>query len=349
MKKILLLCLLAGVLSVFTICNNVFSGERVTAIKSGEKSEVIEVVTSKPKGSYTLGVSLPHLRDPYWVGIAYGICQVAEKFSIKVILLSAGGYANIEKQVNQVEDLIVRKVDAIILSAVDGSALAPVTEKAVKNEIPVIDNALWIKSDKTSIAITNDDYNVGKLQAEYIGKKLKGVGNVVMLCGPAGAGWTNARYKGFKEAISKYPDIKILAERWCEMDRPTAMNIAEDAIQTFPDINFFYTAADLLGRGVCDAIIGSRNTGKMFVTSGGFTRGTVPYIKKGIMAMAVGESAIDNGKLAAIFAVKILNGESVPAKNIYVFNNVYTIENVNEMVAKGAPHEWFPKGWTPPR
>ena len=75
---------------------------------------------AKPSKSYRLGVSIPHLANPHYVGQAYGYIDEAQSLGAQVTLLEAGGYEHLDKQVSQVEDLIASKVDAIINAATSG-------------------------------------------------------------------------------------------------------------------------------------------------------------------------------------------------------------------------------------
>ena len=82
----------------------------------------------KPAKQYTIGVLIPQLSNPHFIGQAYGYIDEAEKLGAKVILHDAGGYQYIEKQVSQMEDLIASKVDAIDLVAINGSATVPMVD-----------------------------------------------------------------------------------------------------------------------------------------------------------------------------------------------------------------------------
>ena len=82
----------------------------------------------KPAKQYTIGVLLPQMSNPHFIGQAYGYIDEADKLGAKVILYDAGGYQYIEKQVSQMEDLIASKVDAIDLVAINGAGTISAVE-----------------------------------------------------------------------------------------------------------------------------------------------------------------------------------------------------------------------------
>src|SRR5437667_1942897 len=101
----------------------------------------------KPSKPYRIGVAIPHLANPHYVGQAYGYIDEAQSLGAQVTLLEAGGYEHLDKQVSQVEDLIASKVDAIILAAISGPGTVSAVEQAVAAGIPVINVNVMTDSD----------------------------------------------------------------------------------------------------------------------------------------------------------------------------------------------------------
>ena len=93
---------------------------------------------AKPAKHYTIGVLLPQMSNPHFIGQAYGYIDEAEKLGVKVILYDAGGYQYIDKQLSQMEDLIASKVDAVDLVAINGAGTISSVDSAVARGIPVV-------------------------------------------------------------------------------------------------------------------------------------------------------------------------------------------------------------------
>ena len=103
-----------------------------------------------------------------------------------VTLLEAGGYQYLDRQIAQVEDLIASRVDAIILVAVNGPGTVSVVDDAVAAGIPVINCNVMTDNDKVVTRIRSDDDVIGRMHGEFMGERLGGRGNVVMLRGAPG-------------------------------------------------------------------------------------------------------------------------------------------------------------------
>src|SRR5437870_8850459 len=150
----------------------------VTPASSSQPAAVTQAVTEyprppKPSKAYRIGVAIPHLANPHYVGQAYGYIDEAQALGARVTLLEAGGYEHLDKQVSQVEDLIASKVDAIILAAISGPGTVSAVEQAVAAGIPVINVNVMTDSDKVVTRIRSDDDVIGRMQADFMGDRLK--------------------------------------------------------------------------------------------------------------------------------------------------------------------------------
>ena len=168
-------------------------------------------------------------------------------------------------------------------------------------------------TDKVLTKVLADDYGMGKIQAEFMGKYFKGEGSVAMMSGPPGLNWTIDRSKGFRETLNKlYPKMKIVAEQWTPVSRPQALSLMEDWIQRFPDLKGVYTANDDLAVGAVEAIKAAGKADQIKVSSANPTPLGMKYLKEGnIVGFAIQQTVLQ-GRIAARAAYNyITHGEVV--------------------------------------
>ena len=134
---------------------------------------------------------------------------------------------------------------------------------------------------------------------------------VVMLCGPPGIAPAKARADVFKETCkNEFPNIDILAEKYFQMDRVVSKKNMEDAIQTFPRIDFVYNFTDLQAKGCADALrTAGKKPGEVRVTTLTIGREAYALMKEGWIEYAIAERPVFQGRCAIRMAVKVLNGE----------------------------------------
>jgi ABC-type sugar transport system substrate-binding protein len=277
------------------------------------------------KKQLTIGISLHTLANPTMIAQQYGYEDEAKKLGIKTILYEAGGYANIDKQIQQLEDLKQQKVDAIILVTANGQASAPVVDEIVDAGIPVVNTNGMTESKKVAIRIRSDDSLVGEKQAEFLAKALKGKGKIVMFNGPSGNSTAMLREQGFKKYMSKYPDIKIVQEFWTDNTKPEGLKLTEDTLQAHPDINGVYTFNEQLGVGTAQALVSSKRT-DIFLTTEGFGPDTEAAIKAGQIYATVAQQPVIMARQSVDYALKVINKEKVP---VSIFIPILNIDKSN--------------------
>ena len=146
--------------------------------------------------------------------MAYGVDDEAKKLGVAVVKVNAGGDANVNQQISQLQDLVQRHVNAIVVGATNGDAVRPAVEQAIDAGIPVVGLSSIPNSPKLASAVGADHYAMGKLQAECLGKAIGGSGEVGMMAGPAGQTWSDGRADGFRDTIkAQFPNIKIVTNR----------------------------------------------------------------------------------------------------------------------------------------
>lgn len=298
----------------------------------------------KPRASkkYHLALVVPHVRDPYWVAVAYGAAQAAKELGVTMDLRPAGGYARLDQMTADIEDLIARKVDGMVIAAVDYSAVSVPVKKAWDAGI-FTTSALIPTSYAEAPGVSVDDYATGVMQAELAATKLPPDAKIFMLNGPPGVEWGKTRAQGFKDTIAKLaPKMKILGERYHEMDRTIAQQLTEDALQTWPDMNLVFCTADFQCKGAISALrAAGKKPGQIGVTGVHMDAESIALLKEGWFAWGLSEGAALEGKYATYMLVHLLEGEKVP-KTMLVPIRAHTPENIKSFEESLVGIDLFP-------
>jgi ABC-type sugar transport system substrate-binding protein len=299
----------------------------------------------KPAKQYTIGVLLPQMSNPHFIGQAYGYIDEASKLGVKIILYDAGGYQYIEKQVSQMEDLVASKVDAIDLVATNGSGTISGVENAVAHGIPVINCNVMTDSSKVISRVRSDDQVIGRMQAEYMAKALHGKGSIVMLRGPAGTSWAQIRGDSFRKHLGEIaPGIKILGEQYSQSTPQDGMNLMEDFMQTFPQIDGVYNGADMTGIGAAQAVLAAGKAGKVVITATDFQPDSEKFMRDGVMTANVVQQSVLIGRWCIRATVNYLEKRTVP-KELWTPLLLITKDSLDAIDFRGVR---APAGWKPP-
>jgi ABC-type sugar transport system substrate-binding protein len=257
-------------------------------------------------------VLLPTMDQPHFILQRYGYEEEAKKFGIKLTIYDAGGYANLTKQISQIEDATASKVDAIILVSVDMTGTIPAVEDAIRVGIPVINVNVMCNSPKIIARVRSDDIEIGRMRGEFVAEKLNFKGNVVSINGPAGASVVSLRRQGFREVIAKYPNVKIIDEKFVAATRVAAMNTMEDFLQTYGmKINAAETQGEMGTMGIAK-VLEAANRRDVIVAGADWSKDLEKAIRDGWVAGTVLQQTIMMGRLGIRTAKDVVDGKKVP-------------------------------------
>jgi ribose transport system substrate-binding protein len=264
-----------------------------------------------------IAVMLPAAGDPYFKMKAFGYVDEGKKLGYKVTVYDAGGYGNLQKQVSQIEDVITRKVSGIVLVPASSDGTVPVVEKAVAAGIPVINDGIATKSDKVTGFVGEPSYVMTELLAAYAVDKLGGKGDVVMLSGPSGLDLTLFRVNGFKDYISKYPGMKVVAEKFTSTATAEALTTMQDFLQAQPDVKAVYAFNGPIAIGAVQALrAAGKKPGDVLVLTTDMEEETQRLIDEDWIQATVVSQPVTMARLAVQRAIEAAEGKAIPKETL---------------------------------
>lgn len=269
----------------------------------------------KKTGPVTIGFSNAGLGDSWRVVMLHSIERAAaeNKASIKKLLITDAGHDD-AKQIADIQDLVSRGVDLLIVSANTQKALDPVVTRAMQKGIPVVMVDRRIASDNFVTFVTASDAMMGRLWAQWIVERLNAKGNVVILAGQAGSSPSENRIKAARQVFAQYPDIKILDTVYSDWSPVKGKQVMQAMISKYgKSINAVWAAHGLPVAGSIEAFL-----------EAGFKDGEIPMhttadlngpmqlaLKHNIPMLEVGYPPAMGGA-AVTAALQILKGAPVP-------------------------------------
>ena len=259
--------------------------------------------------------------DIYWLGNSWSV-QFAEEAKYEASLHSdviselyiTDSEGKVEKQVANLEALIAKEPDIILICPLSQTALIPPLKKAKEKGIPVIFYGGFARTKEVEELITAeisvDDVLWGRLSAEWLVDKLSGKGSIIALSGLAGCDVAEDRWEGATSVFRKYPDIKILAHEYADWSYPKAKAVMSTLLPAFPEIDGIWSDGAATALGVIDALkeagrpipplIGEDYNGFLKV-----------WIKEGFDTIIMAKPTYI-GSESILVALKVLRGEAVP-------------------------------------
>jgi protein TorT len=336
-------------LAAMTVAANVASADekwwplKVNDVSSGKPVSAEYTPLDKAEKPYNICVLFPHMKDSFWVAVAYGIVKQSQALGVNMTLYEAGGYENLPKQLSQFDDCVASGASAIVIGAISEAGVSKKFAEAAAKGIPVIGVANPTTPGALPAAVFVDFKQMGYMTGEALVKGLKGdeKANVVTFPGPAGSGWAESFNDGFKAAAATSPAVKVLGEKFGDSGVAVQLQLIQDALQAYPSMNVIWGTAPTAEAAVGAVAEAGRSDIK--IISSYENQAMLDALKRGdIMAFAtqypVGEGAISIDEAVRLIEKKPVMSFVQPLPDVVVKGGEDKI-NMDLVLAPGS--------WTP--
>lgn len=266
--------------------------------------------TPAPAGAVVMGLLVPN-NISFFTTLTAGAEDAAARLNVTLQVRQAND--NLETQQTQVQEMIEQNVDAIIIVPVDTEAIVPSLEAAQAAGIAIFTVDRSANSTAVIAHIASDNVAGGRMAADYLAETIGDAGNVVELTGIAGTSAAQDRGTGFNEAISAYPEIKIVARQTGNFNTEEGKQAFASILAEQPDITAVFAHNDDM---ILGAIAAAQEAGRaediVFV---GFDaiEAAVTALESGELDATIAQQPAEMGRLGVETAIQYLHGESIPS------------------------------------
>lgn len=291
----------------------------------------------------TIGFSQTCFNHPWRTAmIDSAEAEVARHPGVELVVLD--GNCDVAKQSNDIDDLLSRGVDAIIMSPVESAGLAPAATRAMAAGVPLVVLDRDVPADKT-VFIGQSNVEMARDTAERMIEDLGGEGKIVEITGLSGSSAATDRSEGLRQALEDAPGIEVLAVGDGEWVREPAVGLMEDWLTKFDQIDAVFSHAEESSWGAQQAVANADrcDDGIKHYTHDGSAPGFETVAAGGFQADGNYSPFIgDIGVRAALMA---LQGQEIPGAEEYAEpGQLLQLPSLPTVVPENA-EEWIPKGW----
>ncbi|MEU6705465.1 substrate-binding domain-containing protein [Streptomyces wuyuanensis] len=240
----------------------VSAGALLTACTSNEPKSTgtatgnAPAADDKPGKPVTIGFAGPQADHGWLAAINANAKQRAGKYS-DVTLEITEGSNDTAAQIGQIQTLINKKVDVLVILPADGKALTQVGLQAMKAGIPVVNlDRIFASPQAYRCWIGGDNYGMGLNAGRFIGEQLKDKPNakVIELAGMDNLELTKQRTQGFDDALKNYPNIRKVARQAAEFTVESGQAKMAQLLQAQKQFDALWNHDDDQGVGALRAI-----------------------------------------------------------------------------------------------
>ncbi|RSZ42435.1 MULTISPECIES: ABC transporter substrate-binding protein [unclassified Variovorax] len=217
-----------------------------------------------PKQPLRIGMTFQELNNPYFVTMKQALEEAAASIGATVVATDARH--DVAKQIGDVEDMIQKKVDILLLNPTDSTGVQSAVRSAKKAGLVVVAVDANAQGPVDSF-VGSKNTDAGRLACEYLAKSIGEKGDVAILDGIPVVPILE-RVKGCREALAKYPGIKVVSTQNGKQERATALTVTENILQANKDLKGVFSVNDGGSMGALAAIEASGKDVKLTSVDG---------------------------------------------------------------------------------
>ncbi len=282
----------------------------------------------KKAGPYVVGLSNVSPSNAFKVAMVAefeAFCKNNPDLIKEYYITDAGG--QVAKQIADIEDLIARKVDILMVTAASPTAISPVVDKATDAGIFTVTFDNIVTTDKVVLKVEADETGIGTKNMDWLAKKLGGKGKIVMLGGIKGTSSAQLRWDGALEVLKQYPGIELIGEAWVNWAFDRGKAAMESFLAANPEIDGVWTDGGGSAQGALTAMLEAGRVSEIVGTaSNGYAKLWVELKKSRGFESFTATNPPYCSVTALKYALDALAGKTVPR---YIKTELSIMDNSN--------------------
>jgi ribose transport system substrate-binding protein len=285
------------------------------ALEPVEGSPMVEFEASD-KDSFVIGFSNISVANTWRVQMA---AEAAHEASLhpqisQFISVDAGG--DVSQQVADIEGLVSRGVDAIIVAPGSPVALNGALDDAYDAGIPVVIFSSNATPENYAVKLLADDAQFGRDGAEYLAEAMGGSGNIIALRGISGNSIDNDRWRGVEEVLADYPDIRVVDSGFADWAYDRGRQVCESLVIAHPDLQGIWSSGGAMTQACAEVL--EENGLPMVPMTGEANNGFLRIWQEMDLDSIAPISPTWFGQQAVVAALRVLEG--APTHKDYLVN-----------------------------
>lgn len=339
MKKIWKM--LAGLFCIWMLCSGCGDGKHPA-------EEIVQNTENKDDSEVKIGMSFDSFVIERWIRDRDVFVSTAKALGASVNVQNANG--SVKEQIAQIEYLINKGIDVLVVIPVDCNSLTEVMQKAKRNGIRTISYDRLLLNCESDLYVSFDNEAVGTLMARGLKESIPDGGEIFMLQGPEEDNNVQLVRNGFLTELDG-SNLEIVYTANCEgWLAEKAAEYLTEAIKAYPNVKGIMCGNDDIASQVVRVLAENRMAGEVQVVGQDGDLAACQRIVEGTQTMTAFKSVETLAQAAAEYAVKMAKGEKIEEieRTIHDGTNdikfsmlmpiAVTRNNMDEIIVDGGVH-----------
>lgn len=251
----------------------------------------------------------------FWISVQAGALAAGRDLGVDVLWNGPAAETEYSRQIQILDSMIARRVDAIAIAAAERKALVQSVERAVDANIPVTVFDSGLDSDKYMTFLATNNYEGGQMAARELARLTGGEGDVALLMHAPGSQSTMDREKGFEDTLAKeFPKLRIVARQFGQSDRAKSRAVAENFLAGNPKLKGIFASAEPGSIGAALAVKARSLEGKVKLVTFDSSDTLIEHLREGVIQTMIVQDPFKIGYESVRTLVDKLAGKTPPKR-----------------------------------
>jgi ribose transport system substrate-binding protein len=191
---------------------------------------------------------------PFWLDIRAAWSAAGEASTDVRTLFVGPSDTDAQKQIDEIEALLAKGVNGLIIAPADSAALVPIINKAVDQGIPVISYFIDAPASKRLTYVASELESSSIRMGEFLTAAAGHAGKAIVIYAQAGNTEQEARRRGFEEFIRRYSALQLVGVVQDEYDEKKGAEQIKPLLIKYPDVKFIFGAHSRAAVGAVSAL-----------------------------------------------------------------------------------------------
>ena len=224
------------------------------ALLAASATLVLTAGAAVAKDAPKIGVSFQEMNNPYFIVMNEEVTAFAKLLGDNTEVYVADARHDVSKQLSDIEDMVSKGVNILVVNPTDSEGVRSAVEAAKAKGVTVV--SVDAQAAGVDAFVGSKNYDAGVLACDALVKEIGGKGEVAILDGIAVVPILE-RVRGCKDALAKAPDVKLVDVQNGRQERDISVGVAENMMQSHPNLKGIFSVNDGGSMGVLAAIEGS--------------------------------------------------------------------------------------------
>ena len=263
-----------------------------------------------------IAVILQSYTGSFWSDVMRGVDKAIDELAEKGVKCTFNGpddSTNLQAQIEMIEAAVARDVDGLAVAPADSASVGGAMGICEEKNIPVVLFDCSADSDWPVCLVSSDNYKLGLLAGEALGKAMDGKGLWAMINWNDGVITNGQRSWGARDYIEEnYPDMECYQLFFTYSVVDADLTFARDTLTAKKDFGGFITGCESQLAPTLSATQEAGRVGDVKIVAIDITPVSIEYIKDGSVAAVVTQNPFNMGYTGTMTAYKAALGEEVP-------------------------------------